>query len=211
MNFLESGVIDGIKPTGGGWRYEEPFAGRIWRIPHEGSAKTAEALVEAVKAFRLANGLPAGDPFYDVCEYIKKVSPRNDRWKGRAIGQPRRRDIAPIIHELRQWIDATAQAKPRFVLNEDAANRALVCITCPQNIRWEVSGCGACNEDIETRSYALRQARKSPGELALKACRLHRVHLPAAITLDRDFLPARHPDAPPPCWVQDELRATHGL
>lgn len=211
MTLEEHGVITAIKPSREGWRYEQELGGQLWRIPAQGSAGTGEKLVEAVQSFRLSNGLPVGDPVADVADYIKKVSPLNDKWKGRVIGQARRRDIAPIIHELRQWIDATAQAKPRFVLNEEASQRALVCLKCPQNIRWEVSGCGACNEDIETRSYALRQAKRTPGELALKACRLHRVHLPAAVLLDRDYLPPRHPDAPPPCWVQDELNKDHGL
>jgi len=202
MNFLDHGVIDGIKPTGGGWRYLQAHQDTTWRIPAEGSANSAEDLVKQVESFRATNGIEIGDPFADVCDFIKKVSPRNDRWQGRKIGQPRVREITPLIQDLRMWCDNIAIAKPRFIFIDDARQRARTCMTCAQNVRWQVSGCGACNEEVERRSYLLRQARSVPPEDdALRACRLHRVHLPSAVHLDRDFLPPRHVDAPMPCWM----------
>lgn len=202
MTLEEHGVIVALKPSREGWRYEQEWLDRLWRIPETGSAANGDKLVEAVESFRATNGLPPGDPVRDVAEYIKRVSPNNDRWKGRKVGAPRIREITPMISDLRAWVDETAARKPRFVLNEDAKARALICLACPQNINWEVSGCGACNDEVERRSYLLRQAKTVPGELALKACRLHRCHLPSAVHLDRDFLPPRHPDAPGPCWAQ---------
>jgi len=201
MNFLDAGVIDGVKPIGGGWRYLQVFQGQTWRIPAEGSAKSAEDLVKQVTDFRVSAGIELGDPFHDVVEFIRKASPPNDRWKGRNKGEVVRREITPMIQHLREWCDVTATKKPRFVLNEEASDRARVCLTCPQNIRWEVTGCGTCNDEIYRRSYLLRQARSVPEEDALCACRLHRVHLRSAVHLDRDFLPPRHTDAPVACWM----------
>jgi len=201
MNFLEAGVIDGVKPIGGGWRYLQVHQGETWRIPAEGSAKSAEVLVKQVIDFRVSAGIELGDPFRDVCDFILKVSPPNDRWKGRVKGSVRVREITPMIQHMREWCDRTAMAKPRFVLNEEAHKRAIVCMLCPQNIRWETEGCGSCNDEIHRRSYLLRQARSVPEDEALRACRLHRLHLPSAVHLDRDFLPNRHVDAPIECWV----------
>lgn len=201
MNLEEHGVIIAVKPSREGWRYEQEHLGQLWRIPPAGSAPSGEKLVEQVRDFRAVNGIEPGDPVAEVAEYIKKVSPINDRFKGRVIGQPRVRQREPLIQGLRQWLDETAAQKPRFVLNEDAQKRAMVCLTCPQNVRWEVDGCGACNDEIHTRSYNLRKSRAVAGEQALLGCRLHKLHLPAAVHLDRDFLPNKQPNAPLECWL----------
>jgi hypothetical protein len=205
MNFLDHGLISAVKPIGGGWRYLQVHQGQTWRIPAEGSAKSAEVLVQQVTDFRVANGIALGDPFADVVDFIRKVSPNNDRWQGRVVGQPRAHEITPLIQDLRVWIDKTATDKPRFILTDEARDRARICMTCPQNIRWELSGCGACNEEIHIRSYQLRQAKTVPPEEdALRGCRLHRIELKAAVHLDRDFLPQRHTDAPPQCWIPQQ-------
>lgn len=205
MTFLDQGVIDSVKPIGGGWRYLQEFQGKTWRIPAEGSANSAEDLVKQVREFRITAGIELGDPFLDVCEYVKKVSPNNDRWKGRVKGAPRNREITPLIQHLREWIDRTAANHPRFVLNEEARQRAIVCLKCPQNIRWHLSGCGDCNEEVHRRSYLLRQGKDvSPESDSMCACRLHRVHLASAIFLDQDFLPQRHTDAPTQCWMPQQ-------
>lgn len=198
------GVSTAPKPIGGGWRYEQEHLGQLWRIPHSGSAGTGEKLVQAVIDFRASAGVAPGDPVAEVAEYIKRVSPPNDRFKGRQIGQPRVREVTPLIHFLRQWLDEVAAQRPRFVSNEDAQGRAIACLKCPQNIRWEVTGCGACNDEVTTRSYALRKSKGVAGQDALKGCRLHRIHLPAAVHLDRDFLPNRAPEAPAICWLPTE-------
>jgi hypothetical protein len=205
MSLEDHGVITAIKPSREGWRYEQTYAGRLWRIPTTGSAGTGDKLVQAVAAFRAAQGIAPGDPVADVANYIKKVSPLNDKWKGRQIGQPRVRQVSPIIHDLRQWVDTTACRKPRFVSGVEANERALVCLACPQNIRWEVTGCESCNTEVERRSYLLRQSKEAQGEDALKACRLHKCHLPAAVHIDRDHLPQRHPEAPEACWMRGAL------
>lgn len=202
MSTLEDhGVTTAIKPSREGWRYMQEHLGRLWRIPETGSAPTGAKLVEMVVAFRAAAGLPPGDAVADVADYIKKASPLNDRFKGRVIGAPRVREITPLIYDLRQWVDNVASAKPRFVFADEAQSRALVCLKCPQNVRWEVGGCGACNTEVHNRSYLLRKGKETQGEEALLGCRLHRVHLPAAVHLDRDFLPTKLAGAPAPCWL----------
>lgn len=202
MKLEDLGVITALKPIGGGWRYMQSTQGRFERIPHEGSADTGAVLVEQVRQFRINEGIDIGDPVYDVADYIRKVSPPNDKYKGRAqLGVERVREIKPLIQVCREWLDATAARLPEKTDLDDATARAGVCQHCKHNVAWEVSACSDCNAAVTYKGICLRGRTEFAGDGFLRACRLHGVHLPTAIFIDRAFLPPRHEQAPEACWV----------
>lgn len=192
-------VIEDLVPSGG-WRYMQMWNGEPIRIPVTGSAKSAEDLLRQVLEFRVMQNIEIEDLEQDVAEYIKKVSVQNDRFKGRNIGKPRIRAKRPIIYDIRDWVDKSLEERPRIVTIHEAMERAAICAKCPQNIEWKTK-CGSCNDEVEYRSRALRKIPSSKYDDAMKACRLHLVHLVSAIFLDQDHLPGKSSGAPEHCWM----------
>ena len=208
MALTDYGVIVDLKPLGGGWRYVQSVNGQLQVIPasfdpkkRTGGAVKAKVLVEMVRDFRINQGILIGDVEQDVADYIKLVSPPNDLYRTtKGISAPRTKPAIPIIHELREWVDAKLVEKPMLLTAPEATERAKHCLGCPQNIKWE-TGCGSCNEEVKYRGSIMRNLPAYPYDDALRACRLHRVFLPAAVFVDRESLPVRHPDAPVGCWM----------
>lgn len=207
MTLTEHGIITGLKPVGG-WRYPQPFAGTFHTILPEHAPKGhysthGDKLVAAVALFRRTHGIAEGEPERDVAEFIRRASPQNDFYRGKVpdeIGKPRVRPITPLIQEIRGWIEDTILRKPDLVNALDAADRAQVCIRCPQNVKWKID-CAPCNAEVDQRGIILRAEVTFDYDPALLACRLHKLALQAAVFLDRDFLPPRHEKAPESCWI----------
>lgn len=194
------GVIEDLVPVDG-WLYLQFYDGRMWRIPFEGEAKDGPDLIEQVRQFRINQGIPLGDPVFDVADFTKKRSPANDRFGGREVGKPRIGPRQPVIQACRDWLNALAQEKPELCGEDEATARAAVCQHCPQNIKWRLDTCGACNDAVAEKGMYLRRRIEFKADAALNACRLHRFYLPTAVFIDRDALPPRHQDAPAACWV----------
>lgn len=203
MTTLEDhGVITALKPIRGGWHYMQTQGGEVWRIPATGSAASGSKLVEEVRTFRVNQGIEVGDPVADVADYTKKNSPPNDKFKGRAkLGHIRVKEKEPLIQRCRESLAELQEARARLTDPDEATRRAAICQHCPQNIRWEVSGCAECNEKVNYLGACIRQRATFPLDGALKACRLHGFHLPTEVFIDRSYLPERHADAPSGCWV----------
>lgn len=202
MSLDDFGVITALKPIGGGWRYPQPNGGIIQRIPTIGSAAHCRALVKMVTEYRAANGIEMGDVEQDIADFIKKASPQNDRFKGHRVNTARPRPLTPLIHEVRQWIDNLAPERPRIVDQSEAIARAEICIKCPQNIAWKINNCADCNKEVEYRSQNLRGVIEFGLDDALRACRLHKMHLGAGVFIDVDHHPERSSEAPTQCWVK---------
>jgi len=202
-------IIEDLKPIGGGWRYMQVQRdGSLQRIPATGSAQTGRALVEQVRTYRINEGLAMGDPVRDVADYIRRVSPNNDRFRGKgaAYGQPREEGFVPLIQRLREWIDSLGPKKPMLLTKHEATERAQKCVGCPQNVKWKTN-CGECVQAIEYLGSCIRGTCTYELDDALLGCRLHNLHLPTAVFIDRDFLPAKHSNAPAACWLPDQPTA----
>lgn len=203
MSLKEYGVNESIMPQEEGWRYEQPFQDGIQRIPPKGCAGTPKKLCELVKWFRVNNGIDQGNIEQDVAEYIKRVSPMNDRFPNRKKKEePRPAKKRPYIERIRDWLISIAPKRPVLLIEDDARERADTCIGCRQNVKW-VTGCLPCCENVKSRGQNLRQRPSFELDDSLGACRLHDLYLPAAVFLDIDSLPVRRSDAPPQCWLKD--------
>lgn len=194
------GVIADLTPIAG-WFFNQYYAGQMWRIPHTGAAESGPDLIKQLIQFRVNQNIALGDPVYDVAQFTKLRSPQNDRYQGREVGKPRIEPHEPIIKACRDWLEELAQTKPELCGQDEATARAAVCQTCPQNIKWRLETCGACNEAVEEKGMFARQRVAFEHDPALKACRLHRFYLPTAVFIDRDALPPRHTYSPACCWV----------
>lgn len=186
------------------WSYEQPLPqGGAQRIPPRGCAGTDQALVSMVSLFRAQNHIEQGDPAFDISEHIKRLSPQNDRFKGRRVFVPDTtpQKYRPLIERIREWIHLTAPKQPRLLIEDEAKERVEICAHCQQNVEW-AGGCSPCNDDARSRGKHLRQRASYPPADALKGCRLHGMLLPAAVFLDRDALPALHEKAPAECWMR---------
>lgn len=211
MALKDLDIIEDLKPIGGGWRYMQLARdGSFHRVPVTGGAPTARKLVEMVRQYRINEGINMGDPERDIADYIRKVSPNNDRFRGKGgvLGRPRAADYVPPIQRIREWVDSMSPRKPRLVGIEEATPRAQACIGCPQNIRWKTP-CGECNEAVDYAGYTMRGLAVYELDEALHGCRLHGIHLPSAIFIDRDDLPPRVPTAPAYCWLPEPNETHH--
>lgn len=209
LNYLNNvlakyGVGTGVMPGGGGWRYEQPLPqGGLQRIPPKGCAGTDGALVRQVEMFRVNNGIDVGDVASDVAEYIKVVSPMNNRFPGRRpVNQPEAQPkFRPGIERIKDWLITASQKAVRLLIEDDADARFTICSKCPHNVKWQ-TGCISCGEAVKHRGQNLRQRAAYKHDDQLGACKLHALYLPAAVFLDRDNLPEVNPQAPEFCWLR---------
>lgn len=211
MALKDYDIIEDLKPHGGGWRFMQPMAdGQIFRIPTQGSLQSGRDLCEAVKIFRINNSIPLGNIELDVADYIRRVSPYNDTYRGRkailykAIEQP----FVALIYRIKEWLDKLAPTKPELVDVIEANRRAEICIACEQNIRWKVD-CGPCNEAIEYLARNTRNLTDYALDDALLGCRIHGCHLPTLVFLDRGYLPDRIDKQPAHCWIPENAHHGH--
>jgi hypothetical protein len=202
------GVKTGIMPQSEGWRYIQPLPdGSTQRLPPKGCAGTDKALVEMVKIFRINANIDLGDPAADVAEYIKRVSPMNDKFPGRTPkpvieARERHPGFRPYIERIRDWLLIMTRRQPRLLIEDDADARVKVCMGCKQNVPWK-TGCLPCCEKVVSMGQNVRQRPSYKHDKDVGACRLHDFHVSTAVFLDREDLPQLHPDAPAECWMRN--------
>lgn len=200
---LESyGITIAVMPIGG-WRYiQELPQGGTQRIPARGCAGTDAKLVEQVKMFRVNAGIDLGDVASDVAEFIKRESPINDRFPKRPKKPSTHTEekFRPYIERIKDWLLQISVKQPRLLIEDEADERAEVCMKCPQNVPWK-TGCLPCCEAVVSRGQNVRQRPGYKHDKSLGACRLHDLYLASAVFIDRDDLPQTNPNAPEACWM----------
>lgn len=204
---LKSYGINTAMVPAGGWRYMQPTTEGEQRIPFSGVAPNSDKLVEMVRDYRAENRIPLGDPAFDVADYIRKVSPINNRWSRskKMEDKIRRSDQTPkntpLIERIGNWLAWLAPRRPKLVSLYDAKERVPACQGCRHNVKWATK-CLPCIEKVETMAQNVRQVMVAEEPDQLLACRLHDLHLPAAVFIDVDHLPERNEEAPPECWLR---------
>lgn len=198
------GILEGVIPNGGGWRFPYPKELSERLADPFIRADSFQSLIGKVRVFRIEGGHDIGDVEFDVAEYIKAVSPANDRYKGKRKFEPSiegRKEYRPPIKRITEWLVGMSRKRDLRMLNDfDAAERVPACAKCPHNIEWRTK-CAPCVSDVEFRSKNLRGRPIFAPDDKLGACRLHDVLLNAAVFLDQDHLPTRHNEAPADCFM----------
>jgi hypothetical protein len=194
------GIITSLTPVSG-WHYLQTWDGGVQRIPPEGEAPDEMSLVRQVTLFRVNQQMEVGDVESDVADYIKFISPANIRLNG-AKPSSVTHGFRPLITRIQAWLAELIPQRPRRVRDEVAQARGLICLACPQHIKWQTE-CDPCNGAIEYHGRVLRQKAAFPLDKQLTGgCRLHNFLCSAAIFLNLESLPARSPEAPPQCWLE---------
>lgn len=201
------GITCGIMPSTE-WSFQQPLPqGGMQRIPVKGCAGTDAELVKQVTFFRVNAGIDVGNVEAEIAAYIRRESPINNRFPGREypedIPEPKEKAVhkRPVIERIRDWLRDVSAKRPRLILEDDADVRMEVCAKCHQNIKWK-TGCHPCVEAVDARAMNVRQRPSYKGDKKLGACRLHDLHLPTAVFIDRDNLPEVNPSAPEECWMR---------
>jgi hypothetical protein len=159
-------LIKNIVPKEG-WRYTHQGTGTVLR------AKSWNELMDRVKKYRNANGIPLGKEFEEqlgseVCSQEGWGSPMCEEqdWpitvKNRQIGVF---DVVNFLKVLKHWL----VNRPEFVGQEEAETRAAICASCPHNV--EVSGCLGCTNVARLIMEAVND-RKTSQDQELKNCRV---------------------------------------
>ena len=181
------------------WTFPQDYNGRTITI----TAASGSSLVTEVENFRINQGMEVGDVEFEVAQYIGNASPENVRLGLRLRNIPTRptQKFYPLIERIKRWFVAVLPLRIKFCDQKDAEDRAVVCLGCPQNVSWQVTGCGRCNEDINERAVIFRAGSKTKLDLTLKGCRIYGAELRCLVHFDVDALPKPNDKAPSNCWI----------
>lgn len=198
MSLEDYGITTGVVPRGG-WHYKQDG------LDETIDSDSPENLCKRVLQHRVNRGIPVGNVEEDISNYIKSVSPHNDRFRRQAAFVPevsRIRPIQPLIERIKEWL-VSKQGKIAKLTDEfERQRRAEICAQCPQNIPWQ-SSCGECNSDTIYRGNLVRQKTEAPLDKKLRACRVNNLYLQTAVALEKEELPLKNPESPSQCWLPE--------
>jgi hypothetical protein len=140
----------------GGFHFPEPFNGGTVRIEGGSYEEVARRLLQ----FRIDNGIAPGNPLDEVYEYVCGKWPHFCR---AASTEPpaTRPSVLPFTHRVVHWLSQFVRAVPSSssVTAQEAARRASICASCPNNRRVE-TGCASCLDNIERVSFVWLRGRE---------------------------------------------------
>lgn len=103
-----------------------------------------------------------------------------------------------LLARAQRWVDWARTRPLDWVDQKRAHDRALVCQGCPQNVYWETN-CSACNTNLTLSVRALKGARRTGLEDALRGCRAFGTIQELAVWLAQPGGDSKYP-APAACW-----------
>ena len=127
-------------PYGGRYLIDAPDRGFV------GSGNSFEALLESVKKYRLANGLPNGlsiEP--DLEQIVCEKYPQECEEKDPAIPRKRKLSVTDVIHGTKLMIMHKLAGSP-LVSDEVAIARAAICVNCPYKTQFTRPCGGGCGD-----------------------------------------------------------------
>lgn len=160
--------------------------------------ETAKEVAEKLRAFRISNAIPVGDPEQDVFTFYLMHWPFMVQEDETATAPKTSKDY----ENWRDWVTRTWAYPPRKMLTQkEAKDRWAICQKCPCNFakKWEETP-----ESAETtrRAYILRRGVDVPKDLGF--CVLHKADLSVFTFIDnpKDFSTAKDTIAlAKDCWV----------
>lgn len=138
----------------GGWHYEEPSTGKVFK------SIVKSTLITEIKNHRISHGIPVGNVEADVENFI--CVKNNEQWPGLCLEDEGYSD-APIkskytVADVRAFGESVAHTlKSGGVVSKEEANRrASICLGCKLNVK--VEGCTSCSK-IASFIYGILGAR----------------------------------------------------
>ena len=185
-----------------GWHYEQPFQGKNWRI----DSSTLETLYADVLQFRLQHNIPVGSYKDDVDEWICAHYPKqcnlgtsrvleiaNSALRGVKTGNRR-------VDKIAEWSEKLMYVARRFVSQQDAYKRSLICKGCPRNEKWEHE-CPACVSTTQRALTIIRENKDVDKPTTLHYCDSNGFCTRTAIWLEKEHLTLGE-GAPSDCWLK---------
>jgi hypothetical protein len=162
-------------------------------------------LVTALEGYRIANGIPVGDPKGDILAYIAKKTYRSnipDAHQPQPSTEPK-----TLRDRVTQWLSDRfmgAQSRSLQLVDEqEAQRRADICVSCPRNQTWKV-GCPPCISNNERVVLLLTQGKQVSNSSLLLGCESCGHDNESAVWLQRELLGQVGEDAPTYCWMRDK-------
>jgi hypothetical protein len=203
----EYGIITSVMPPGG-WHYPQLLdSGQSIRI----TGFTFEQLLEGMLDFRRRHPDLTGGSARATIERVRTDlkdylcahyrqncadSPSSPViTAGGGIGVT---DYQRPIDRSGDWLAKIGGMRLEKVDAALAAQRAQICATCPQNVRW-ATPCGPCNESVSVRIQNAKGSVHTPYDRNLFFCRLFGHINEVAVWLTDTHSSAEH-QPPPVCW-----------
>jgi hypothetical protein len=109
------------------------------------------------------------------------------------------RKFIPLIQRIAEWLGQLGQEPKPFTTPAEADRRAAICMTCPQNLRFETS-CGPCNQNVRMETIRILGTRKTRHDQNLLGCRAIGWTNRIAVWLDTDKIESQ--SLPDKCWCK---------
>lgn len=155
----------------GGFHFVDSSSGQAVRIEGESTDDVASKVLK----YRLANSLPVGNPLKEVNDYIC------GNWSHFCDDPENLPRILPTLFNQGEHISRrVASWMADFVRNyrgdpgvgqNEAERRAAICANCPQNIRYDETGCGACLDNIARLAFVFKANRQTGLDSELRGCK----------------------------------------
>lgn len=183
----------------GGWRYEEPKTGKVFK------EIVKVKLIDAVTKHRMQSGIPVGDVEADIETWIcKQMRP------GICVEDDARPQKAPARFTAQNVISFAKSIahviKNGGVVSQGEANRrGAICLGCPRNTN--IGGCIPCS-GVTTAVYSILGAKSTPYDNQLNECGTCGCALKAKIWIPKPDLEAQQQiqhamdKYPEFCWMR---------
>lgn len=186
----------------GGWHYLQRIESDV--LPVE--ALNYDALLDAVKQFRLDNDIPVGNVKADVDAQICERFPHQCNMEGPGTVETKKPTVSPyqmFIDRISHWaVKVLNTPMKEYVLDDEAQRRAAICAQCPMNDDWKM-GCPQC---VTKASQVLTLIRAGRGnrvfKRTLKGCKAVKHDNETAVWLDRKHLSEHVGETPENCWLR---------
>jgi hypothetical protein len=182
-----------VFPTGG-WNFVDPDG-----VTHNGAS--LKHLVERVTDFRVRRGVPVGDPFQEVTNYLCSNNPMACKDGIRKAPKPVSA-LNAFSGQVALWMSRVYRGMLRLpdtrVSRQVAETRSAICARCPHQQSWQ-SSCGGCSNSILQVGIQIRNSQDVKNAAALRGCEMLAEDTRTSVWLDR-LQPVHNPSLPENCW-----------
>lgn len=191
-------------PYGGEYRINRPDLGMV------GTGYIFDVLLESVRSYRKANGIPIGLGFVDEVEKVicEQMPDECEEHNGKM--PLRKRTLSDIIAGSRVMLSHWWNGR-KLVTREESERRARICVSCPMNQTFVKSCTGICPE-LKQVVTSIVDAQGTQYDINLHSCQICGCYLSAAIWVPLDVqlnpLPEEQKEQfenVPNCWKKTSL------
>lgn len=155
-----------------------PPGGYHWKETHNGAtielrSESLDTLADVLLKYRLANGIPVGDPLNEIADHICGQWPHFCSGNEPAV---QRKPLSQKAHHpsrrASDWVARLFRlGAQKSVKETEAYRRAERCVNCPANVDYRVGGCSSCVSSLEKLAFVWLRGRSTSLDSKLGVCR----------------------------------------